>query len=171
MSRIQVTASALPTGHAAGLVASIFRGTACIEKAFQQEDGGELQHLEECWSDAAVLRFILLGWIGVALKVVLFVLLATLVGACVQGRRPWCVFVSFCKGAKRVVGGVCGCCEVDDGVGETEGVVWQERKEGGGYFGSRKEKVLSCALIRLLSCADFDKGVIRSEEEGRYGVG
>ena len=50
----------------------------------------------------------------------------------------------------RIVGGVCSCFEIDDEVREREvasetekglGIIWQEEKEGGGYFGSPKEKV------------------------------
>lgn len=126
-------------------MANLFRSTACIEEAFHQE-GGELQYLEECWSDSAVLKFILLGWIGIALKIMLLVILATFLGACIQGRRPWFVFVSCVKGMGRIVGGMFSCFEIDDEVSEREkglGIVWQEEKEGRGYFGSPKEKVLS----------------------------
>lgn len=150
MSRTHATTSPLPTDSAAGFVANLFRGTACIEEAFRQE-GGELQYLEKCWSDSAVLQFILLGWIGIALKILLVVLLATLLGACIQGRRPWYVFVSFIKGAGRMIGGLRTCFEFDneemerEATGEAEkglGIIWQEEKEDGGYFGSPKEKVL-----------------------------
>lgn len=159
MSRTHPIPSPLPTESAAGFVASLFRGTACIEAAFHEESG-ELQHLEKCWSDSAILQFILIGWIGLALKVLLFVLVATFVGACVQGRRPWYVFVSFLKGTGRVVGGLCSCFELDDEVrdggraGEAEkgwGIVWQEEKLGGGYFGSRKEKVRAESEKRSLT--------------------
>ncbi|KAL9067003.1 MAG: hypothetical protein Q9161_007176 [Pseudevernia consocians] len=151
MSRTYPIPSALPTDKAVGFIANLFRSTACIEKAFHQE-GGELQYLEECWSDSAVLQFILLGWIGIALKIMLLILLATILGAFIQGRRPWFVFVSCVKGVGRIVRGIFWCFEIDDHVsgresaGETEkglGIVWQEEKEGGGYFGSPKEKVLS----------------------------
>ena len=95
------------------------------------------------------MQFILLGWIGIALKILLVVLLATFVGACIQGRRPWYVFVSFIKGAGKIIGCLCSCFELDDeereATGEAEkglGIIWQEEKEDGGYFGSPKEKVL-----------------------------
>ena len=150
MSRTRLAPSSLPTDKAAGFVASLFRDNACIEKAFHQE-GGELQYLEECWSDSAVLQFILLGWIGLVLKVLLFLLLATLVTACIQRRRPWYIFVSFVGKMGRSVGGLCSCFEMDDEERESErsgeigkglGSVWHEEKNGGGYFGSPKEKVL-----------------------------
>ena len=150
MSRTRLTPSSLPTDNAAGFIASLFRDNACIEKAFQQE-GGELQYLEECWSDSAVLQFILLGWIGLILKGLLFLLLVTLVAACIQGRRPWYVFVSCVKKMGSFIGGICSCFELDDeerergASGEMEkglGTVWQEHKKGGGYFSSPKEKVL-----------------------------
>ncbi len=130
-------------------MANLFRSTACIEEAFHQE-GGELQYLEECWSDSAILQFIILGWIVLALKILLFILLGTFLGACIQRRRPWFVFVSFVKGVGRTVGGILPCFEIDDEAREREtageaekglGVIWQEEKEGGGYFGSPKEKV------------------------------
>lgn len=150
MSRTQPTPSSFPTTNAAGFVASIFRGTACIEEAFHQESG-EIQYLEKCWSDSAILQFILLGWIGLALKILLFVLLVTFLAAIIQGRRPWYVFVLLVKGVGKIVGGLCSCFEMDDEVRERErasetekglGIVWQEEKKGGGYFGSPKEKVL-----------------------------
>ena len=142
--------SSLPTDNAAGFMASLFRDNACIEKAFKQE-GGELQYLEECWSDSAVLQFILLGWIGLILKVLLFLLLVTLVAACILGRRPWYVFVSCVRKMRSFIGGICSCFEIVDEEsergtsGEREknlGTVRQEHKRGGGYFGSPKEKVL-----------------------------
>ena len=120
-----------------------------MQEAFRQE-GGEFEYLEKCWSDSAVLHFILLGWIGLTLKILLFVLLATFLGACIQGRRPWYVFMSFVKGTGKIVGGLCSCLELDDEVRESEtvaeaekglGTVWQEEREGGGYFGSPKQKV------------------------------
>ena len=151
MSRVRLSASALPTDSAAGFVASIFRSTACIQKAFRQESG-ELQYLEKCWSDSAILQFILLGWIGLALKILLFVLLATFLGACVQGRRPWYVFVSFIKAVGKIIGGLCSCFELEDEAREREtaveagrgsGIGRPEEKGIGGYFGSPKQKVLS----------------------------
>ena len=176
MSRTYPIPSALPTDKAVGFIANLFRSTACIEKAFHQE-GGELQYLEECWSDSAVLQFILLGWIGIALKIMLLILLATILGACIQGRRPWFVFVSCVKGVGRIVRGIFWCFEIDDhmsgreSAGETEkglGIVWQEEKEGGGYFGSPKEKVLSkgleCDLTNVLT---LFQGVIQQEKRGR----
>ena len=152
MSRTQPSSpSALPKGNAAGFVANLFRSTACIQDAFRQE-GGELRYLENCWSDSAVLEFILIGWIGLALKVLLFVLLVTILVACVQGRRPWYVFVSFVKGVGKVVGGVCSCFELETEVeaeaGRGLGTVRQEEKTVGGYFGSPKQKVLSLELKR-----------------------
>ena len=153
MSRVHLSPSALPTDSAAGFVASIFRGTACMQKTFRQESG-ELQYIEKCWSDSAVLQFIFLGWIGLALKVLLFVLLATFLGACIQGRRPWYVFVSFVKALGKILGGLCSYFELEDEVREREretaaeagrgsGIGRQEEKEIGGYFGSPKQKVLS----------------------------
>lgn len=148
MSRTRPTPSLLPADSGVGFVASLFRSTACIEEAFHQESG-ELRYLEKCWSDSAVLQFILIGWIGLALKVLLFVLLISFLVACIQGRRPWYVFMSFVKGTGRVLGGLCSCFEMEgevrqgDAAGDTEtglGIVWQEEKEGGGYFGSSKEK-------------------------------
>ena len=159
MSRIRLSSSAVPTDSAAGFVASIFRGTACMQKAFRQENG-EFQYLEKCWSDAAVLHFILLGWIGLALKLLLFVLLATFLGACIQGRRPWYVFVSFAKAVGKVIGGLCSCFDLDDEVREREtaaeagrgsGIGRQEEKGAGGYFCSPKQKVLSLSQKRNLS--------------------
>ena len=152
MSRIQLSSSsAVPTASAAGFVASIFRSTACMQKAFRQESG-EFQYLEECWSDSAVLQFILLGWIGLALKILLFVLLATLLGAGIQGRRPWYVFVSGVKAVGKVFGGLCSCFEFENEGREREtaaaeagrgsGIGRQEEKRVGGYFGSPKQKVL-----------------------------
>lgn len=151
MSRTQPSSSELPTDNAAGFLANLFRGTACIQEAFGQE-GGELEYLENCWSDSAVLQFILLGWIGLAFKVLLFILLATFLGACIQGRRPWYVFMSFVKGTGRIVGGLCPCFELDDEDREREreraaeagkglGVVWQEGKNSDGYFDIPKQKV------------------------------
>lgn len=157
MSHTHATPSPVPTDNAAGFVAKLFRGTACIEEAFHQE-AGELQYLEECWSDSAILQFILIGWIGIALKILLFVLLATFLGACIQGRRPWYVFVSFVKGVGKIVGGLCSCFELDneererERAGEAEkglGIIWKEEKKNGGYFGSPKEKVLSRELTRI----------------------
>ncbi|KAM0797148.1 hypothetical protein BDR22DRAFT_465285 [Usnea florida] len=150
MSRTRVTPSSLPTDNAAGFMASLFRDNACIEKAFQQE-GGELQYLEECWSDSAVLQFILLGWIGLFLKGLLFLLVVTLVAACIQGRRPSYVFLSCVRKTKSFLWDICSCFEIDDEergtgtAGEKEkdsGTVWQGHKKVGGYFGSPKEKVL-----------------------------
>ena len=49
----------------------------------------------------------------------------------------------------RTVGGILSCFEIDDEVREREtageaekglGIIWQEEKEGGGYFGSPKKK-------------------------------
>lgn len=81
----------------------------------------------------------------------LLVLVATFLGACVQGRRPWFVFVSFVKGMGRVVKGICSCFELDgEREGETEkglGIVWQEEKKDGGYFGSPKEKVIEAVIV------------------------
>ena len=156
MSRTRVTASSLPTDNAAGFMASLFRDNACIEKAFRQE-GGELQYLEECWSDSAVVQFILLGWLGLFLKGLLFLLVVTLVAACIQGRRPSYVFVSCFRKMRNVIWGICSCFEIDDEernrgtTGEREkdlGTVWQEHKKSGGYFGSPKEKVRSRARSR-----------------------
>ena len=151
MSRIRVSSSALPTDSAAGFVASIFRSSACMQKAFRQESG-EVQYLEKCWSDSAVLHFILLGWIGLALKLLLLLLLATFLGACIQGRRPWYVFVSFVKAVGKVFGCLCSCFDLEDEVREREtaaeagrgsGIGRQEEKGVGGYFRSPKQKVLS----------------------------
>lgn len=162
MSQTHLTPSSLPTGNAVGFLTNLFRSTACVEEAFHQGDG-ELQYLEKCWSDSAVLQFILLGWIGLALKILLLVLVATFLGAYVQGRRPWFVFVSSVKAVGRIVGGICSCFEMDDGAREREaaseterglGIVWQEEREGGGYFGSQKEKVireLKSSLMRTLN--------------------
>ena len=151
MSRTRLSPSALPTDSAAGFVGSIFRSTACMQKAFRQESG-ELQYLEKCWSDSAVLQFILIGWIGLALKILLFVLLATFLGACIQGRRPWYVFVSYIKAIGKIVGGLCSCFDLEDEVREREtaaeagrgsGIGRWEEKRVSGYFGSPKQKVLS----------------------------
>ena len=156
MSRVRLSSSALPTDSAAGFVASIFRSTACIQKAFRQESG-EFQYLEKCWSDSAVLHFILLGWIGLALKLLLFVLLATFLGACIQGRRPWYVFVSFIKAVGKIIGGLCSCFDLEDEVREREtaaeagrgsGIGWQDEKGVSGYFRSPKQKVLSLKRSR-----------------------
>lgn len=125
-----------------------------MQEAFRQESG-ELRYLENCWSDAAILQFILIGWVGLALKVLLFGLLATVLGACVQGRRPWYVFVGFVKGVGKVVGGLCDLFEVEDEVrvrereaeaGRGVGTAWREEKGLGGYFGSPKQKVSSLKL-------------------------
>ena len=171
MSLTQTVISPLPTTSAVGFVANLFRGTACIQEAFRQEDGGEFQYLENCWSDSAILQFILIGWMGLALKILLFVLIVTLLGACVQGRRPWYVFTSFVKGVGKVVGGLCSCFELDDEMrqgrsgSEAEkglGIVWQKEKVGGGYFGSPKEKVRSMELKRnLTDVLTMTEGVIR----------
>lgn len=151
MSQTPLPSSPLPTDSAVGFMANLFRSTACIEEAFHQ-DSGELHYLEKCWSDSAILQFILLGWIGLALKILILVLVATFLGACIQGRRPWFVFVSSVKGVGRIVGGICSCSEVDDEdrerqrESETEkglGIVWQDEKKSGGYFDSPKEKVHS----------------------------
>lgn len=151
MSQTPLTPWPEPTDNAVGFIANLFRSTACVEEAFHQ-DSGELQYLEECWSDSAILQFILLGWLGLALKILLFVLVATFLGACIQRRRPWFVFVSFVKGVGRVVGGVCSCSELDDEARESQrqsetekglGIVWKDEKKVGGYFSSPKEKVLS----------------------------
>ena len=151
MSRIRPSSSAIPTDSAAGFVANIFRSTACMQQAFRQENG-EFQFFEHCWSDSAVLQFILLGWIGLALKVLLFVLLATFLGACIQGRRPWYVFMSFVNAVGKVISGLCSCFYLEDEVREREtaaeagrgsGIGRQEEKGVGGYFGSPKQKVLS----------------------------
>ena len=140
-------------------MASLFRDNACIEKAFRKE-GGELQYLEECWSDSAVLQFILLGWIGLILKVLLFLLVVTLVAACIQGRRPSYVFVSCVRKMMNLIWGICSCFEIDDeergrgASGERDkdsGTVWHNPKKGGGYFGSPKEKVRSRARRRPYS--------------------
>ena len=145
-----MTPSSLPTDNAAGFMASLFRDNACIEKAFRKE-GGELQYLEECWSDSAVLQFILLGWIGLFLKGLLFLLVVTLVAACIQGRRPSYVFLLGIRKIRSFIWRICSCFEIDDEErgretsGDREkdlGTVWQEHKKGGGYFGSPKEKVL-----------------------------
>lgn len=150
MSRTRLSPSALPTDKAAGFVASIFRSTACMQKAFRQESG-EFQYLEKCWSDSAVLQFILLGWIGLALKFLLFVLLATFLAACIQGRRPWYVFMSFVKAIGKVIGGLCSCFDLEDEVRERETAAEagrgpeigrREEKRVSGYFGSPKQKVL-----------------------------
>lgn len=174
MSRTHPIPSPLPTDNAVGFIANLFRSTACIEEAFHQESG-ELHYLEQCWSDSAILQFILLGWIGLALKILLFVLVATFLGACIQGRRPWFVFVSFVKGVGRIVGGICSCFELDDEVrerqreSETEkglGIVWQDEKKGRGYFGSPKEKVVLRDLKRTLTnLLTLMKGVIQHEKE------
>ena len=149
MSRTRVSPSALPTGNAAGFVATLFYGTACIQEAFRQESG-EFEYLEKCWSDSAILKFILLGWIGLALKILLLVLVATFLGACIQGRRPWYVFESFVKGAGKIVRGVCECFELEDEGRERERAaeagrasrpLWLEEKGVGGYFSSPKQKV------------------------------
>ena len=148
MSRTQPSSPELPTDNAAGFLANLFRGTACIQEAFGQESG-ELEYLEKCWSDSAVFQFILLGWIGLTLKVLLFILLVTFIGACVQRRRPWYVFMSFVNGTGRIVGGLCPCFELDEDrereraaeAGKGLGVVWREEKDSGGYFGIPKQKV------------------------------
>ena len=66
----------------------------------------------------------------------------------------------------RIVGGVCSCFEIDDEVREREvasetekglGIIWQEEKEGGGYFGSPKEKVSRRAQTELAPYADSDE--------------
>lgn len=178
MSRTQTSSpSALPTDHPAGFVASLFRSTACIREAFRQQESGELQYFENCWSDAAILEFILIGWVGLVLKVLLFVLLATFLGACVQGRRPWYVFVGFVKGVGKVVGGVCGLFEVEDEVrvSETEaeagkgvGIARREQKGFGGYFGSSKQKVSSLGFEWNLNVMlTMTKGMIGRENIGR----
>lgn len=135
----------VPTESAVGTIANLFRSTACIEEAFHQESG-ELHYLEQCWSDSAILQFILLGWIGLALEILLLLLVATLLCACIQGRRPWFVFVSFVKGIGKVVWGICSCFELDgERQSETEeglGIVWQEERKDGKYFGSPKVKVI-----------------------------
>lgn len=176
MSRTRPAFSPLPTANTAGFVANIFRSTACIDEAFRQE-GGELQYLEGCWSDSAILQFILLGWIGLALKILLFVLLATFLAACLQGRRPWYVFMSFVKGVKKIVGGICSCFELDDEVrerrtaGDAErglGIVWNQETEARGYFGSPKEKVISLELKRILpDVLTVMKGLIPSRKRRR----
>ena len=116
------------------------------------------------------------------LRVLLFVLLATFLASCIQGRRPWYVFVSLVKGAGSILGGLCSCFELDDEdreremAGETEkglGIVWQEEREGGGYFGSPKEKVLTESSKQSLThVLTLRKGLIqpeKAESEAKIG--
>lgn len=166
MSRTQASPSSIVTDSAVGFVANIFRGTACIQEAFRQESG-ELQYLENCWSDSEVLKFIFLGWIGLTLKFLLLVLLGTFICACVQGRRPSHVFVSFLKGTRRVVGNLFSCFELEDEARERRAAaeaesglrtIWRDEKKAGGYFGSPKQKVLSPISKRDSDqCANFEK--------------
>ena len=176
MSRTHPTPIPIPTDNAAGFVANFFRSTACVEETFHQE-GGELQNLENCWSDSAVLQFIILGWIGIFLNILLLVVVATFFAACIQGRRPWYVFLSFVKGMGRAVGGLCSCFELIDEEGEGEGetagevekslgIAWEGKREGGNYFGCLKEKVLSRKLERnLTNMLILMKGLILLEVE------
>lgn len=85
--------------------------------------------------------------------------------------------MSFVKGVGRVVGRICSCCEIDDeeGVGERTGeaekglgIVWQDEKEGGGYFGSPKEKVLVESLKQSLTTVlTLMKDLTQQEAEER----
>ncbi|CAD6590428.1 MAG: hypothetical protein ASARMPRED_004810 [Alectoria sarmentosa] len=164
MSRTHPTPIPIPTDNAAGFVANLFRSTACVEETFHQE-GGELQNLENCWSDSAVLHFIILGWIGITLNILLLVVVATFFVACIQGRRPWYVVLSFVKDEE-------GKGETAGEVEKSLGIAWEGKRKGGVYFGCPKEKVLSRKLERNLTyMLTLMKGLILLAVEERVARG